>query len=152
MLGDTVNKVTNYLYIGGVFSFSTPNLFKDIDVVIKLYNGKYGKYPEIPSSLKVYDFPAVDGGRWTEEYFNEVLKTIHSEILQRRTVYVSCAAGKSRSATIVLAYLVKYKHMELKDAWNLLKKVRPVVNPSFYLLLSLVEYLEVHPYLHTLVE
>ena len=36
--------------------------------------------------------------------------------------------GSSRSASVILAYLIKYYHLTLEDALKLLKEKRPVVN------------------------
>lgn len=43
---------------------------------------------------------------------------------------VQCHAGKSRSASVVLAYLMKYKNMGFGTAMAYLKQRRPRVNPN----------------------
>ena len=48
-------------------------------------------------------------------------------------VYVHCKAGRARSATVVLWWLVKYRHMTPEQAQALLCRVRPHVNPRVYL-------------------
>jgi len=45
-------------------------------------------------------------------------------------VLVHCAAGRSRSASIVIAYLMKYEHMTLRRAYLHLKSRRPIVRPN----------------------
>lgn len=49
------------------------------------------------------------------------------------TVLVHCYAGISRSATIVIAYLMSEKQMSLPDAFKLVKSKRIVAfpNPGF---------------------
>lgn len=48
-------------------------------------------------------------------------------------VYVHCKAGRARSATVVLWWLIKYQHMTPEQAQALLCRVRPHVNPRVYL-------------------
>ena len=56
----------------------------------------------------------------TEENESEGEKVIETE----RRVLVHCAVGKSRSPTIVMAYLMKHHNMSLKDAYNLVMQKR----------------------------
>eukprot|EP01117_Protostelium_nocturnum_P018229 TRINITY_DN7590_c0_g1_i1.p1 TRINITY_DN7590_c0_g1~~TRINITY_DN7590_c0_g1_i1.p1 ORF type:complete len:269 (+),score=91.83 TRINITY_DN7590_c0_g1_i1:132-938(+) len=55
-------------------------------------------------------------------------------------VIVHCAAGVSRSATVVLAYLMKNERMTLKDAYSFLKEKRSVIAPNSGFLAQLMEY------------
>jgi atypical dual specificity phosphatase len=43
---------------------------------------------------------------------------------------VHCTAGVSRSASLCLAYLMKYEHMALRKAFSHLRSVRPAVRPN----------------------
>ncbi|KAI8809257.1 protein-tyrosine phosphatase-like protein [Cladochytrium replicatum] len=56
-------------------------------------------------------------------------------------VLVHCAAGVSRSATLVLAYLIssRYFALELPEALDLVKKQRPIVCPNSGFYQKLVE-------------
>jgi protein-tyrosine phosphatase len=46
------------------------------------------------------------------------------------TFFVHCKAGKSRSATVVIAYLVLHESMSLSEAYNYVRRIRPEVNPN----------------------
>ncbi|CAN1748347.1 Phosphatidylglycerophosphate phosphatase PTPMT1 [Linum perenne] len=52
---------------------------------------------------------------------------IHVNALQGRTTYVHCKAGRGRSTTIVLCYLVQHKHMTPEAAYDHVKSIRPRV-------------------------
>ncbi|KAH3767425.1 Dual specificity protein phosphatase [Pelomyxa schiedti] len=45
-------------------------------------------------------------------------------------VVVHCAAGHSRSASVVIAWLISRKRMTFEDAWEALRKRRPCVCPN----------------------
>ncbi len=49
-------------------------------------------------------------------------------------------SGVSRSATIVLAYLMKYHHNTLKEAYIYLAEKRPQICPNEGFLLQLIRY------------
>jgi protein-tyrosine phosphatase len=49
---------------------------------------------------------------------------INMLIINGCKVYVHCFAGVSRSTSIIIAYLIKYKHMTYDDALNHISKLR----------------------------
>jgi hypothetical protein len=53
---------------------------------------------------------------------------------------VACAAGISRSATLVLAYLMKREGLSLPVACTLVRSVRPIVQPNHGFMWQLVEF------------
>lgn len=52
---------------------------------------------------------------------------IHKNALSGRTTYVHCKAGRGRSTTIVICYLVHYKLMTPDAAYEYVKSIRPRV-------------------------
>jgi hypothetical protein len=76
--------------------------------------------------------PATD--RPTENirlYFEDCFEFIAAMQAQGKGTFVHCAAGKSRSATIVVAYLMKTVRINLKEAWAWVKRARPVVKVNY---------------------
>ena len=60
------------------------------------------------------------------QYFGECLNFIKGE----EKVFVHCMAGASRSATIVIAYLMWIKKMKFDEALNFVISKRPIVDPN----------------------
>ena len=54
-------------------------------------------------------------------------KYINIHVSEGRNVYCHCKSGIGRSATVVAAYLVKYKKLSAVEAWSELKLQRPVI-------------------------
>lgn len=72
---------------------------------------------------------------------DEALEFIDSALNTQNKVLVHCFAGKSRSATVVCAYLMKKHSMRLEQAIAFLKSKRPCIMPNqgFLFQLSLYE-------------
>lgn len=52
---------------------------------------------------------------------------------------VHCMLGMSRSATVVLMYLMRGEKMTLRDAWKLTKEARYIVKPNPVFVLALIK-------------
>ncbi|XP_073152979.1 phosphatidylglycerophosphate phosphatase PTPMT2-like [Henckelia pumila] len=57
----------------------------------------------------------------------QAVEFIHSNTLCGKTTYVHCKAGRGRSTTIVLCYLVKHKKMSPDAAFQYVRSIRPRV-------------------------
>jgi hypothetical protein len=64
-------------------------------------------------------------------YLESATKFIHHHVdVQQGAVVVHCRQGISRSASVVIAYLMRYHGMSLEEAYVLAKTRRPLVNPN----------------------
>jgi len=73
-------------------------------------------------------------------HFETAARFIHEEIENGRKVLVHCAAGISRSSSLIMAYLMKYRHYDLKKSFNLVKTNRRVVRPNNGFFQKLIDY------------
>ena len=69
-------------------------------------------------------------------YFDEISDLIHKQDV----VLVNCVAGISRSASFVIAYLMKYYEMTLEDAFLYVRKRRNRICPNKKFMTYLYEY------------
>nr|CDS29246.1 dual specificity protein phosphatase 14 [Hymenolepis microstoma] len=75
-------------------------------------------------------------------HFDEVGDRIAREARRGGKTAVHCMAGISRSATIVLAYLMKYQRLNLSEAYNRVISVRPCIQPNLGFWRQLIAYEE----------
>lgn len=73
-------------------------------------------------------------------YFSETNEFLHSRIVSSTSVLVHCQMGISRSATIIIAYLMYSQRLMFKDAYDMVKSKRSIVAPNFGFLGQLIAY------------
>lgn len=74
------------------------------------------------------------------DYFDDVADMIEKTREKDGKSLVHCVAGVSRSASLVIAYLMKYADMSLKSAYQHVKSVRPQIHPNTGFFKQLIEY------------
>ena len=85
---------------------------------------EYAKY-----DIEQLRIPTTD---FTHPKFNDVqnaVEFVEKHAAKGRTVYIHCKAGRARSATIALCWLMKYRGMSMQQGQEALLKARPHINP-----------------------
>ncbi|XP_043931065.1 dual specificity protein phosphatase 10-like [Protopterus annectens] len=85
--------------------------------------------------------PATDNSKQNlRQYFEEAFEFIEEAHQCSKGVLVHCQAGVSRSATIVVAYLMKHTLMTMADAYKYVKGKRPIISPNLNFMGQLQEF------------
>lgn len=126
-----VAKITDNLYLSSFVGTSEYNIQKyNINCVITVCN----EVPKVTlKHVESFKFDVAD--KPTEslsKYFDFIADKIHEISRKKGICLVHCVAGISRSATVVIAYLMKHLKMNLRDAHSFVKSKRPFV--SFYII------------------
>ncbi|KAI3693541.1 hypothetical protein L1987_76485 [Smallanthus sonchifolius] len=58
---------------------------------------------------------------------SEAVNFIHGKMLLKQATYVHCKAGRGRSTTIVICYLIQHRHMHPDAAYAYVRSIRPRV-------------------------
>ena len=130
-LNHDMDEITDNLYLGSIEGAQNINKIKELDIkkVLSVLNGFWPEYKESDNIIhKKIDIPDFSTEKIIK-YFGECFDFIKGE----DKILVHCAAGASRSATIVIAYLMWNKKMPYKEALAFVKKKRSIVwpNPGF---------------------
>ncbi|XP_035209049.1 dual specificity protein phosphatase 14-like [Stegodyphus dumicola] len=134
-----LNEVNDHLYIGSARSVTNTSLsLKGITCIINcsLLSPSY-------SVQKVKYIPIMIEDNERENiacYFDEVANIIHDEHVAGGKTLVYCVAGISRSATLCIAYLMKFGNMTLRNAFRYLRSRRQMVRPNNGFFRQLIDY------------
>lgn len=133
-----MNRITNHLFLTGVGGMTRENFRKNhIDFVVNITTE--APFWEDVESMRL---PLEDDTSTNIlPYMDTAVDRINEVITKRNGhVLVHCIAGVSRSATVVIGYLMKYKKMDLRTAFNYCYKLRPVIRPNNGFMLQLINY------------
>ncbi|XP_053544831.1 dual specificity protein phosphatase 5 [Bombina bombina] len=91
--------------------------------------------------LRYKRLPATDNSKQDlRQYFEEAFEFIEEAQQQGKGVLIHCQAGVSRSATVVIAYLMKHTLMTVGDAYKFVKGKRPIISPNLNFMGQLLEF------------
>ena len=131
----STDQVLPFLYIG---SWDSRKSVADLGVkhvisVLTPNERKRSDYPsELPSSVIEYSQDLDDSEEADLKTILMVcLPIIHEALVFEEAILVHCQAGISRSASVVLAYLMSYKDMTMETAYQHLKGARPCISPNY---------------------
>uniref|UniRef100_A0A8C2WDT3 protein-tyrosine-phosphatase n=1 Tax=Cyclopterus lumpus TaxID=8103 RepID=A0A8C2WDT3_CYCLU len=120
---------------------------QDLDLLLRLNIGfvvnvtTHLPLYHVNSGLRYKRLPATDNSKQNlRQYFEEVFEFIEEAYQSGQGVLVHCQAGVSRSATIVIAYLMKHTLMTMTDAYKYVRSRRPVVSPNLNFMGQLLEF------------
>ncbi|KAH9424876.1 uncharacterized protein LOC113791273 [Dermatophagoides pteronyssinus] len=94
-----------------------------------------------PTECESFRVPVADDkDEDLSRYFDDVTDKIEQIHHRNQATIVHCMAGVSRSASFVIAYLIRYQRMSMKEAFEHAKRARSCINPNISFLGQLVEF------------
>jgi len=142
-LGLEPTEIIPGIYLGNAYNannFSRLNYYK-IKTIINVTK-------EIPNAFdgyfEYYRIPINDDSEnHIIEYINKVLDFLNNKTIDEdNAVLIHCYMGSSRSASIVLIYLILKHNYDLENALKMIKIKRPIVNINNNFIEDIKEYLE----------
>ena len=124
---DDIDQITKTIYLGNMMGALNKSKLKNLGIkkiltVMNAFGNHYDSYEFIQKKIEVDD----DFRTNIIQYFRECLLFIDGD----DKVLVHCAAGMSRSPTIVIAYIMWKKKMYLNDAIKFVREKRPLISPN----------------------
>lgn len=127
----------NKLYLGDMFDANNDTLIKANNITCIVSVAERLKINIGNPNIKLYKYELADDYKCDIiNYFDEICEIINKECI----VLVNCVAGVSRSATIIIAYLMKYYNMSLKNAFIYVRKKRDRICPNKHFMKCLLDY------------
>ena len=123
-----LSQITENIYLGNIYDA------QNVDKLIRLGITKVLSlitdaqlliYPKTIEHklIMIQDFPREN----IIQYFGECLLFINDD----KKILVHCLAGASRSATIIIAYLMWKNQLDYVECCNILQKIRPIIYPNY---------------------
>ncbi|XP_027517585.1 dual specificity phosphatase 28 [Corapipo altera] len=123
-------KVTASLFLGTARAACDEELLSREGVTFCINVTRQQPFPGLPRvrgiRVPVFDDPAEDLYR----YFEPCGAAIEEAVRGGGKCLVYCKNGRSRSAAICTAYLMRHRQLPLKDAFEAVKTARPVAEPN----------------------
>ncbi|XP_015832988.1 dual specificity protein phosphatase 10 isoform X2 [Tribolium castaneum] len=134
------SRVLPFLYLGNSKNAADLSCLQDLGTTCVLnVTPQLAGYHET-CGITYKQIPATDNGHQNlKQYFEEAFEFIEEARNNGLRVLVHCQAGISRSATIAIAYIMKYKQMSMVEAYKLVKACRPIISPNLNFMGQLLE-------------
>ena len=133
-----IDKITDKIYLGDITGANEINYLKQegithiISLAGKYISPQYAEGLFIRKMIDIMDFPS-------ENIFQNFKQCIDF-IENSGKIYVHCAAGASRSATIVIAYIMWKEHKNYNDAFLFVKEKRSLIFPNMGFVIQLKHF------------
>ncbi|GAB1225412.1 hypothetical protein ENUP19_0252G0048 [Entamoeba nuttalli] len=99
------------------------------------------EYPINKEEVEILKLPVIDSYNFPLiNYLEKAYEFIDSQITQHHPVLVHCDFGISRSASVVIAYLIRKYQMSLKAAFQYVSDRRHIVCPNPAFIMQLYEW------------
>lgn len=133
------SKIRDHLYLGNREDACNLRGLEAVNVthIVRLCPGiEFDDFPSINYlKIDILDAPGAD----IKSAIALACPFIDNAIASGGTVFVHCAAGVSRSATVVMAYLMRSEKLDVDDAVNAVSVARPCVSPNIGFMIALYE-------------
>ena len=133
--GDAATLIVHpFLFLGGHRSVKDANELKTQGITHVLNMARELKLDvdELnKNNIKLMHITARDGKTYNmRNDFEKAFQFIDDALRTKGKIIINCARGISRSATIVIAYLMYRYNLRLNDAYMLILRLRPQVRPN----------------------
>ncbi len=137
----SISEITPHISLGSM-NFTEEDLKRlGITHILNISNVEDPNYPGINSLfIPMYDGGSPCNGKMIDDCFCQTFDFIKEAVDLNGKVLVHCHMGISRSATIVIAYLMKTQKKTYREIMNFVLEKRPIVDPCFIFEIRLIEF------------
>lgn len=126
--------IIDNIYLGSAFNAASYETLRDLNIkiIINATAEISEYYPQEFTYIryKLYDNNKNSVKKYLEDAYNNI--KYHQENT-KGNILIHCFMGASRSASLVIYYLIKTKSYSFDEALNFVKNKRAIVNPTFRL-------------------
>eukprot|EP01064_Diplonema_japonicum_P032541 TRINITY_DN6146_c2_g1_i1.p1 TRINITY_DN6146_c2_g1~~TRINITY_DN6146_c2_g1_i1.p1 ORF type:complete len:282 (+),score=32.36 TRINITY_DN6146_c2_g1_i1:363-1208(+) len=135
-------QVLPWLYLGAVYDASREEEIKRLHITHIINLQQETPYKQFDSVQYLHISVTDHSDSPISRYFDAALSYLDDARAANGVVLVHCRQGISRSATIIIAYLMRMLQIPYKLAKDLVWRRRPVINPNLGFVAALESYQE----------
>ena len=133
-----------FLYLGSIMGNNNPDILKMIGITHVL-NTAYNITPNYQlfsdPTIKYKHILSDDDPNYNiRQHFEEGIAFIDECVASNGKIFVHCKGGKSRSVSIVIAYLMYRYHLSFPEAYSYVFSKRPVIKLNLGFIQQLIYY------------
>ena len=135
---DSMHYILDNIYLGDASAAENETYLKNFDISVVI-NCAY-EYKSEYEDLKAYDFNLTD--HFPQQLFPafDIAYKIIKQYNQNNKIFVHCMSGKSRSASLVIFYIMKEKKWDYDKSFEYVKNIRSIIEPNSYFVEQLKYY------------
>jgi len=122
-------KIISNIFLGTAFNAADLKWLQEnnIEVIVNVTPGISNYFP---NKFEYYNFDQVldIGASSLRPYYEKFYQIMEENVPQNRRILVHCFAGRSRSTSLVLYYMMRKYNWSLETALTYLKERRPFIN------------------------
>lgn len=126
--------IIDNIYLGSAYNAASYNTLENLNITV-IFNITREITNYYPNNFIYEKYDISDNNSDSiYNYLDDIyLKILHHQENTPGNIFIHCYAGKSRSASIVIYYLIKKYNYTFDNAIDLLLEKRNIINPSFRL-------------------
>lgn len=135
------SQIFPWLYLGDYINANNNEELKLLKIKYILNCACEIKIFNLPSDIKCHKLDLIDNPEMNiEQYFEEAFAFIELARKNKDNILVHCKLGRSRSTSILIAYMVKYMGYSVKKAMEFIKSKRKQIKPNYGFIKQLYAY------------
>lgn len=136
-------------YPNGPTCILEPNLWlysEPVNIPLTEFNVVINVAKEVNIDFDVNDdteylkFDWEHGSQTLVEDLPNIVETMEQRLAEHKKILVHCQCGISRSATLLIAFIMYYKNIDISLAYDFVKKKSPNISPNMNLMFQLNEW------------
>lgn len=135
-----IDKIEDNIYLGNKDTALDDNLLTKFGINTIFVIG-IGLKQKFPDKYKYYKYEVSDClSENIKIHFKSFCEQMDFEIKSGKNVYIHCSAGVSRSATMVICYLMYKNKITLEESFKLVESKRNIICPNSSFIKQLKEF------------
>ena len=131
MISKHISDLGDGLFVGSWLA-TKPETLKELNISVVVSIG----CPPIKVEMNKIQFVCLELDDNTQsasklfQIFPVILPYLHQKLKKGHKCLVHCSSGKSRSVSVLVGYLMKYKKMKMNEALDYIRTRRKCINPN----------------------